>query len=215
VHASGAAPYRVAVTVCRECKRGWQHGAGAVAEMTPAAVERAQCDAQWIGDLDSDEVERAWQEVPPATRRKVLHRDQGRCQVPGCRCYDNLDIHHIVHREHGGTNELSNLTVLCEAHHLCHHEGTLGIQRVGDQLVFRREGRNSFTRACREVATRRALHERKYDREQIAEIMRRTVAHVGKSDLSEEQWLGIALGYSVQVLAPRPATTEEQCTLPW
>ncbi len=29
VRASAAAPYRVAVTVSRECKRGWQHGAGA------------------------------------------------------------------------------------------------------------------------------------------------------------------------------------------
>jgi hypothetical protein len=96
----GAAPYRVAVTVCTECKRGWQHGGGAVAEMTPAAVECAQCDAQWIGDLDSDQVERARQEIPPATRRKVLHRDQKRCQVPGCMCHSNLDVHHVVHREH-------------------------------------------------------------------------------------------------------------------
>jgi hypothetical protein len=28
----GAAPYRVAVIVCSECKRGWQHGGGAVEE---------------------------------------------------------------------------------------------------------------------------------------------------------------------------------------
>jgi hypothetical protein len=210
----GAAPYRVAVTVCTECKRGWQHGGGAVEEMTPAAVERAQCDAQWIGDLDSDEVERARQEIPPATRRKVLHRDQRRCQVPGCSCHTNLDVHHIVHREHGGTNELGNLITLCEAHHLCHHEGTLGLERVGGELKWRREGRDNFTRASREVATRRALHERKFDREEIAEIMRRTVTHVGLNVLSDEQWLAIALRYAGQVLAPRPATSEEQCTLP-
>ncbi len=75
---SGAAPYRIAVTICSHCGRGWQHGGGAVEEMTLAAVGRARCDAQWIGDVGSDEVERARQEISPATRRKVLHRDQGR-----------------------------------------------------------------------------------------------------------------------------------------
>jgi hypothetical protein len=138
--------------VCSECNRGWQHGGGAVEEMTPAAVERAQCDAQWIGDIDSTICERARQEISPATRRKVLHRDQGRCQVPGCRAHANLDVHHIQHRAHGGTNDLWNLITLCEAHHLCHHEGTLRIERVGDELRFRREGRNAFTRATRIVA---------------------------------------------------------------
>jgi hypothetical protein len=121
---SGTAPYRVAVTVCAECKRGWQHGGGVVEEMSPAAIERAQCDAQWIGDVDSPEVERARQEISPATRRKVLHRDKERCQVPGCSCHNNLDIHHIVHRERGGTNELSNLITLCglcRARHNSHY----------------------------------------------------------------------------------------------
>ena len=41
----------------------------------------------------------------------------------------------LVHREHGGTNELSNLTALCESHHLAHHEGTLVIERVGGELT--------------------------------------------------------------------------------
>jgi hypothetical protein len=193
--ASGGAPYRIAVTVCTECKRGWQHGGGAVEQMTPAAVETARCDAQWIGDLDSNDVERAHQEISPATRRKVLHRDQQRCQVPGCSCHSNLDIHHIVHREHGGTNDLSNLTSLCEAHHLAHHAGTLTIERVDGELRFRREGRNNFTRATREVATRQALRERGLERELIAQIMARTIAYVGGNDCSAEQWLTIALRY--------------------
>ena len=187
------------MTVCSACKRGWQHGGGAVEEMTPAAVECATCDAQWIGDLESDEVERAHQAIPPATRRKVLHRDQNRCRVPGCQCHANLDIHHITHREHGGTNEMSNLITLCEAHHRAHHDGTLVIEHVDGELRFRREGRNSFTRATREVATRHALRERGFDRERIAAIMKRTLAHVGVNDLSNEQWLAIALRYAETV----------------
>jgi hypothetical protein len=193
------------VTVCSECKRGWQHGGGAVEEMTPAAVERAQCDAQWIGDLDSMTVERARQEIPSATRRKVLHRDQGRCQVPGCQAHANLDVHHITHREHGGTNDLWNLITLCEAHHLCHHEGTLAIERVGGELRFRREGRNAFTRATRIVATKEALREREIDRERIAEIMQRTIAHVGANELSEQEWIATALRY-VEALTAKEAS---------
>jgi hypothetical protein len=203
------APYRVAVTVCKECKKGEQHGGGAVAAMTPAAVERAMCDAQWIGDLDSELVERARQEISPATRRKVLHRDQGRCQAPGCQSHANLDVHHIVHREHGGTNEMSNLITLCEAHHLAHHDGTLGIERVDGKLTFRYEGRNNFTRVTREVATRKALRERGFDRDQIKAIMNRTRAHVGVTDLHEEQWLAVALRYAQQLstrAANRPSS---------
>jgi hypothetical protein len=184
------------VTVCSECNRGWQHGGGAVEEMTPAAVERAKCDAQWIGDLNSMIVERARQEISPATRRKVLHRDKGRCQVPGCRAHKNLDVHHIWHLAHGGTNDLWNLVTLCEAHHLCHHEGTLMIERVGDELRFRREGRNAFTRATRIVATKEALRERELDRERIAEIMQRTISHVGVNELSEQEWIATALRYA-------------------
>ena len=196
VAASLGAPYRVAVTVCGDCLRGWQHGGGLVAEMTPPAVERAMCDAQWIGDIDSNVVERARQEISPATRRKVLHRDQERCRVPGCMAHTNLDVHHLWQLMYGGSNEMSNLITLCEAHHLAHHDGTLVIERVGDDVTFRWEGRNNFTRATREVATRQALRERQYDRDQIAEIMRRTVTHVGVNDLSEAQWLAVALRYA-------------------
>jgi hypothetical protein len=193
--AAAGAAYRIAVMLCKGCRRGWQHGAGSLVEMSPPAVERAMCDAQWIGDLDSPIVERARQDITPATRRKVLQRDQFRCRVPGCHCYTNLDVHHIVHREHGGTHELSNILCLCEAHHLAHHAGTLVIARNGDDVTFRFEGRNNFTRKAREVATKEALRERGLDRTQVKAIMIRTINTVGDSDLSEPQWLAIALRY--------------------
>jgi len=189
---AGAA-YRVAVTVCEQCKRGWQHGAGAVVELSPAAVERATCDAQWIGNLDSMLVERARQDISPATRRKVLHRDNNRCRVPGCHSHTNLDIHHILARSLGGTNDLWNLTTLCEAHHLAHHNGTLRIERDGDNLTFVRQASNRFTRTTREVATREELRRRGFAREVIASIMARTINIIGETDLTEEQWLTIAL----------------------
>jgi hypothetical protein len=48
------APYHIAVTVCTECKKGWQDGGGLTVEMSPPALEMALCDAQHIGSIDSD-----------------------------------------------------------------------------------------------------------------------------------------------------------------
>jgi hypothetical protein len=89
-----------------------------------------------------------------------------------------------------------NLITLCEAHHLCHHEGTLAIERTGGELRFRREGSNAFTRATRIVATKEALREREIGREQIAEIMQRTISHVGVNELSEQEWIATAVRYA-------------------
>jgi hypothetical protein len=70
------------------------------------------------------------------------------------------------------------------------------IRGVADELTFTYAGRNRFTRTTREVATRRALETRGLGRDRIKAIMIRTRATVGESDLSEEQWLAIALRYA-------------------
>ena len=54
--------------------------------------------------------------VPAADR--VYERDGWRCTVPGCTSYRNLHDHHIQFRSAGGSDELSNRTTLCVAHHL-------------------------------------------------------------------------------------------------
>ena len=137
---SGRARYQIATTVCAQCKQGWQHGAGVAVPVGPAAVERAECDAQRIGSIDGVAPERATQEIPPATVRLVLHRDGGRCRVPGCRSARGLEVHHIRHRAHGGTHEPSNLVVLCGACHQAHHDGRLAIRGAADALDVTRPG---------------------------------------------------------------------------
>ena len=87
------------------------------------------------------------------------------------------------------------MLALCEAHHLAHHDGTLLITRVGDEVTFKFEGRNNFTRTTREVATRKALKARGFNRDQINAIMMRTLHVAGQADLTAEQWLAIALRY--------------------
>jgi hypothetical protein len=66
---------------------------------------------------------------------------------------------------------------------------------TGD-VTFRREGRNRFTRATREVETREELRRRGYDRDATKLIMTRVVTHVGVNELSAQQWLALALRYA-------------------
>ena len=45
---AGRASYQVAVTVCEDCGRGFQHATGELIELDPAIVEMCRCDAQRI-----------------------------------------------------------------------------------------------------------------------------------------------------------------------
>ncbi len=54
-------------------------------------------------------------------RETIIERDGGRCVK--CGCGDDLHIHHIIHRENGGTNNPDNLITLCAACHAEEHKG--------------------------------------------------------------------------------------------
>ena len=47
----------------------------------------------------------------------ILKRDHFQCQVPGCKCRRNLQVHHIIWRSKGGGDEHFNLITLCK---VCH-----------------------------------------------------------------------------------------------
>lgn len=64
-------------------------------------------------------------------RRLIEHRDGG-CAVPGCERASGLEVHHIVHWEHGGSTNTDNLLTLCRHHHRTHHLGLLGIEGNAD-----------------------------------------------------------------------------------
>ena len=62
-------------------------------------------------------------------RRQALEAAGFRCEVPGCTCRTNLHLHHLQRRSQGGSDEPSNLAVLCSAHHLRHvHGGTARVE---------------------------------------------------------------------------------------
>jgi hypothetical protein len=135
----GRAKYQIAVVVCEACKRGWQEGGGKRIPISAADVARAECDAQRIGSLDGEPAA-VTQDVSPKTRRFVWRRDGDRCTVPGCRASSFIEVHHIVHREHGGGNEAENLTLLCGGHHDAHHAGNLVIRGRAPDLTFELAG---------------------------------------------------------------------------
>jgi len=134
---AGRASYQVQVTTCKACRRGEQIGNGEAHAIAPAVMEMSLCDAQLIGDSheahpkhangDSPETQggRAAQTIPPALRRHILRRDNGRCVVSGCKHATWVDVHHLVTRADAGQNEPDNLVCLCGAHHRAVHEGRL------------------------------------------------------------------------------------------
>jgi len=133
------APTQVAISVCPSCKVARQNAAGSDIAISRAAFECAACDAQWLGDVDGERA-KAVQDITPATRKFVLARDRNRCRLPGCRSARNLDVHHIVHREHGGSHDPSNLIVLCHGRHMAHHEGRLIVRGTAGALEVCRAG---------------------------------------------------------------------------
>jgi hypothetical protein len=137
--ATTKAPAQIAFSVCTACKVARQNGAGVAFAVSPAVFDRAVCDAEWLGNVDGPR-ERAVQDITSAMRTRVLARDSHRCRVPGCRSATNIDVHHIEHREHGGSHELSNLIALCSGHHAAHHDGRLTIRGTADTLEVSRLG---------------------------------------------------------------------------
>lgn len=140
----GRASYQIVLTRCEDCGRTTQRGCGKELVVDAAVLEAAECDAQRI-DLDETPVPRATQEIPPATRRFVLHRDQHRCVVPGCRNATFLDVHHLHARSKGGDHHPDRLVTLCGAHHKQVHDGRLVIEGdCSSGLVFRHANGNRY-----------------------------------------------------------------------
>ena len=62
------------------------------------------------------------------SREHALFRDKHTCQCCGAKKV-RLEVHHIVYRSNGGTNDLSNLITLCEKCHKKVHAGKIAINK--------------------------------------------------------------------------------------
>jgi 5-methylcytosine-specific restriction protein A len=106
--------------------------------VSPQALRMLACDAAVVpvvmdGVGQPLDVGRATRVVPDGLRRAVAARDGG-CAHPGCgRPVSWTECHHIVPWECGGETKLSNLVMLCRAHHRQIHS-TEWIVRIRDGL---------------------------------------------------------------------------------
>jgi len=70
-------------------------------------------------------------------KHPLLERDGWQCRVPGCSAYGPLQLHHIVFRAHGGSDEPENLVTLCDFHHRALHDGWIRcVGRAPDALYW-------------------------------------------------------------------------------
>jgi 5-methylcytosine-specific restriction protein A len=105
---------------------------------SPESLRMLCCDATVVpivmnGAGQPLDVGRATRVIPDGLRRAVAARDRG-CAHPGCgRPVSWTECHHVVPWECGGETKLSNLVMLCRAHHRQIHF-TEWIVRIRDGL---------------------------------------------------------------------------------
>ena len=67
--------------------------------------------------------------ISKATRKAVYRRDGYRCAL--CDCTETIQVHHVIPRGEGGTNNVQNLITLCGRCHLQAH----GVDLVEDMTA--------------------------------------------------------------------------------
>ena len=111
-------------------------------------VEVAAFDIQKIKnpDITGAEYQNGEQEGFWNVREYVLHRDGHKCSHCGGKSKDKiLNVHHITHREDGGTDKPDNLITLCETCHKAYHDGEITL-KVKPSKEFKAETFMSMVR---------------------------------------------------------------------
>lgn len=81
-----------------------------------------------------------------ASRREaILHRDNYTCQVCGKK-HTRLEVHHIVFRSQGGTDDENNLITLCEDCHAGIHDGRIVLTKKPKKMNLKHTTHMSIIR---------------------------------------------------------------------
>ena len=97
--------------------------------------------------------------IPSAIGRALWLRDHG-CRVPGCERRWHLHAHHLHEWADGGPTKLSNLVLVCPAHHRMIHEGTLDVKlRDGQPRFIQATTKQELRRVPASTATGAELDE--------------------------------------------------------
>lgn len=94
-----------------------------------------------------------WLEV----RSQILLRDHFRCQEPNCNYYKHLEVHHIIPKSKGGTDDPSNLITLCQRCHAKKHgfKHRENRRRKHTRRNRRKKFRRFVNRNAREIRNKR------------------------------------------------------------
>ena len=79
-------------------------------------------------------------------REAVLHRDNYTCQCCGKK-HTRLEVHHIIFRSQGGTDDEKNLITLCKVCHDAIHKGTLVLNKKPKNLNLKHATQMSIIRS--------------------------------------------------------------------
>jgi hypothetical protein len=110
-------------------------GAGPISRET---AERLTCDARrlTIKTNGRDLVHSRVGRCASYAQQRALHKRSSHCQYPGCTATRELEAHHIVAVERGGTTDLSNLILLCARHHKLLHDRQISTTGNAEHVAF-------------------------------------------------------------------------------
>ena len=111
---------QIVVQQCPDCAAANVATGSGDRRLAPAQVAAVACDARV---REPGKPNRAT--IAPSVRAKVLSRDRHRCTTPGCGSPRFLEVHHVVARQDGGSNDAANLVTLCNRCHQFAHERVL------------------------------------------------------------------------------------------
>lgn len=157
-------------------------------------ARRLSCDASVVPVVENESGEplnvgRKTRTIPPAMRRALASRDEG-CRFPGCTYHQYVDAHHVKHWADGGETKLSNLIVLCRAHHRMVHRGEIVIEAGanGGWEFFNAEGNPYHNGYCKDS--------RAHDWNDILRVNEENGIHVD-SRTAATRWLGERMDYEM------------------
>ena len=119
-------------------------GAGPISAET---AERLTCDARrlTIKPQGRDLVHSRVGRCASYAQQRALHKRSQHCQYPGCTATRELQAHHLVAVEHGGTTELDNLILLCPRHHTLLHDHHIHTGGNATQPTFHDQAGRAIT----------------------------------------------------------------------
>lgn len=116
---------------------------GGLRRLSRHVLRRLTCDVAIRRVVTQDglpiDVGRTTREIPFRLREALRARD-GTCRFPGCAATRHLHAHHVVHWGDGGPTDLSNLLLLCGAHHRFIHAKDWAVELSDGGAIFRPPG---------------------------------------------------------------------------